>query len=212
MKPRRFVVLIAFLSLAPFFYLLDYLPDTENLDEELAQLGMVIVRDPVPLDTSGFIDHLGEKFSKQSLEGKWTFAYFGFTRCPDFCPATMSVLGRAEVLINANLDGEGALEYQGVLFTLDPDRDQPAYLGSYVTTFSQNFKGVWSNTDLERLTREMDVVFEKVSMEGGGYLFDHTSNVVVISPDAEYFGYIKRPHTPENIKNIYELLQTKLAS
>ncbi len=209
MKPFGYVILIALFSLGPLLFLFNFIPNLNNdgRNEKLEDLGVVIVETPKTIDFSGFVDHLRHPLEEYGLKGKWTFAYFGFTRCPDFCPTTLSVIAKAERLLIENMDSFDPDSFQGALFTIDPSRDLPEHLGPYVTTFSDRFIGVWSEKGVSALAAKLDIVFEQVLMEGGGYMFDHTSNVVIISPEAKYFGYIRRPHRPEKIEKIFTILQ-----
>ena len=211
MKPFGYVIFIAIFSLAPLLFLFKYLPnlDKNKTSEKLEGLGVVVVDKPSKIDFSGFIDHRRLPFEADRLEGKWTFAYFGFTRCPDFCPTTLSVLANAEKSLANNMDNFDPDSFQGALFTIDPSRDNPERLEPYVKTFSDRFVGVWSEKGLDALAVELDVVFEEVPMQSGGYMFDHTSNLVIISPDAQYFGYIRRPHSVEQIEEIFMTLQNE---
>ncbi len=211
MKPFGYVILIAVFSLGPLLFLAGYLSDqsSKKIDEELKGLGAVILEEPVLLDLQGFIDHEERPFGRDQFVGNWSFIYFGFTRCPDFCPLTLSILAKAE---SALLADEGAMEgmrFQGLLFTIDPARDKPENLGPYVKTFSERFSGVWSADGVDELARKVDVRFEQAKMDNGGYMFDHTSNVVIVGPRSRYIGYIKRPHSAEQIAQIFELLGKK---
>tara|TARA_B100001029_G_scaffold116688_1_gene96714 strand:- start:888 stop:1529 length:642 start_codon:yes stop_codon:yes gene_type:complete len=210
-KPFGYVILIAVFSLGPLLFLAGYLSDqsSKKIDEELKGLGAVILEEPVLLDLQGFIDHEERPFGRDQFVGNWSFIYFGFTRCPDFCPLTLSILAKAE---SALLADEGAMEgmrFQGLLFTIDPARDKPENLGPYVKTFSERFSGVWSADGVDELARKVDVRFEQAKMDNGGYMFDHTSNVVIVGPRSRYIGYIKRPHSAEQIAQIFELLGKK---
>ena len=101
------------------------------------------------------------------------------------------------------------MAFQGLLVTIDPARDKPENLGPYVKTFSERFSGVWSAEGVDRLARKVDVIFEQVEMDNGSYMFDHTSNIVIVGPRSRYIGYIKRPHSAEQIAQIFELLGKK---
>ena len=178
-----------------------YLPgqSDETIDEELKLLGAVMLEEPVSLDLDGSSITKERPFGRDQFLGNWSFIYFGFTRCPDFCPLTLSILAKAE---SALLADEGTIEatgFQGLLFTIDPARDKPENLGPYVTTFSDRFSGVWSADGVDSLARKVDVIFEQAEMDNGSYMFDHTSNVVIVGPRARYIGYIKRPHSAEQI-------------
>ena len=65
------------------------------LEQPAAQVDTLsATRFPVarPLQPFELIDHNGQRFDNQSLQGHWTFLFFGYTHCPDVCPTTLSVL------------------------------------------------------------------------------------------------------------------------
>lgn len=211
MKPFGYVILIAVFSLGPLLFLAEYLSDqsSKKIDEELKALGAVLLEEPVFLNLEGFIDHEERPFGRDQFLGNWSFIYFGFTRCPDFCPLTLSTLAKAESALLADEATIEATGFQGLLFTIDPARDKPENLGPYVKTFSERFSGVWSADGVDQLARSLDVIFEKVQMGSGGYLFDHTSNLIIVGPQSRYIGYIKRPHNEDQITQIFRLLERK---
>ena len=78
-------------------------------------------------------DQNGEDFSFRTLEGKVTLVFFGYTNCPDICPATLSDLQ----LVKQRL-GDRADKLAIVFITVDPERDSPErlkrFVGLYDTT------------------------------------------------------------------------------
>lgn len=70
--------------------------------------------------------------------GKRRLIFFGYTKCPDVCPATLGVLARAWDTLNA--EQQAKLEVQ--LISVDPDFDRPAVLRRYLDAFSSAFRGL----------------------------------------------------------------------
>ena len=64
---------------------------SDEKKEQLRANGAIVLDTPIFSDFE-LIDHLGQDFSKERFLGKWSMVFFGFTRCPDFCPTTLSVL------------------------------------------------------------------------------------------------------------------------
>ena len=60
--------------------------------EQLRANGAIVLDTPRIFSDFELIDHLGQDFSKERFLGKWSMVFFGFTRCPDFCPTTLSCL------------------------------------------------------------------------------------------------------------------------
>ena len=79
----------------------------------------------------------GKQRSLADFKGKVTVVFFGYTQCPDVCPTTMAELAQIKKSLGA--DGE---RLQGVFVTVDPERDTPPLLKSYVTAFDPGFVAV----------------------------------------------------------------------
>ena len=81
---------------------------------------------PRPLPPLEFVDQDNRPFGTDRLRGGWTFLFFGFTHCPDVCPATLSALAQTNKLL---ADLPGALRPQVVMISVDPERDTPEQPG-----------------------------------------------------------------------------------
>ena len=87
-------------------------------------------------------DQHGDQFDFDSLKDKWTFAFFGYTNCPDICPITMSVISQVETELKQSTDPLISDKFQGMFVTVDPIRDDVATLKEFLANFSPNFIGV----------------------------------------------------------------------
>lgn len=144
-------------------------------------------------------DHGRRAFDLDSLKGKWTFLFFGYTHCPDVCPMTLSVLAEVERhLSNAN---QSAGNTQIVFVSLDPQRDTRERLQQYVQYFSSDFLGVTGDEErLTALTRQLGIVHTKSAPgPGGDYLVDHTASVLLTDPGARLVAVFGLPHNAESI-------------
>src|SRR5579862_3670086 len=76
------------------------------------------------------VDQNGKPFTDADLKGKWQLVFFGYTHCPDVCPTALNDLSLA-------LDKLGAKKSEvGIVFiSVDPERDTPDVLKSYVGAF-----------------------------------------------------------------------------
>lgn len=182
-------------------------------EDALRDLGVLILPTPRELPQFSLVTAGGEPFTVADLEGKWTFAFFGFTNCPDVCPTTMSVLAQAEQKLLKEVP-EAAESFQGVLISVDPERDTPDKLGAYVHAFSPDFVGVTGDVQqIARLAAGVNVAFAKVplidangSVDASGYTMDHTANIVIINPRGHYHGFIKYPQQADTIVEAYRSL------
>jgi protein SCO1/2 len=194
--------------LAMFVYSVTRTPQLS--EEELRQRGVFVL--PTPRDIAPFelTDHTGAAFDNESLQGKWSFVFFGFTHCPDVCPTSMAELGRVDRELQ-QADPELGQGFQGVLVTVDPERDTADKLGQYATAFSPRFLGVRGSRDATaKLAEQLNVAFAKVPDDAGGYTMDHTGYIVIINPYGHYHGFIKLPHKAETIRLTYQTLAAEI--
>ena len=158
----------------------------------------------------------GAAFGLDDLKGRWTFAFFGFTSCPDICPTSMATLGQADRLLREQGLGQGGDQapFQGVLVSVDPERDNLELLGRYVRAFSPGFVGVTgAHGQLAEFAGQLSATFMKVPEfdEDGNpkpdeYQVDHTANIVIINPYGHYHGFIKYPQQAATIAAAYQAL------
>lgn len=137
----------------------------------------LLIQSPPPLTNIKLTAHTGEPVGLTDMRGKLVVLYFGYTFCPDVCPATM-----VELKNMMKEMGREADEVQVVMVSVDPERDSPAQLGDYVTQFHPSFIGA-TGTEEELLaaTTQLGIFFEKhEGTPATGYLIDHTATVNVL--------------------------------
>lgn len=126
----------------------------------------------------------GQRVSLDDFRGKLVVLYFGYTFCPDVCPATLvEIAGAMDIL------GEDAKKVQAIMVSVDPERDTPEQLAEYVAHFDPNFLGVTGTPEeIAELATLYGVYYEKhEGSAASGYLIDHTATVMVINQE----GYLK---------------------
>ena len=122
----------------------------------------------------------GRKVSLTDFEGDLVLLYFGYTFCPDVCPATLAELrGALDIL------GKDAQDVQVIMISVDPERDTPEMLAEYVAHFHPSFIGVTGTPEeIAQVAALYGIFYE--AHEGTaatGYLVDHTATVLVIDRD-----------------------------
>lgn len=128
------------------------------------------------------VDSNGQPFPSSRLAGKPYAIFFGFTHCPDVCPAT---LGRL-VSLRDRL-GEGADAFNIVFVTVDPERDGPAEVGKYAELFDSPIIGLTgSPAQIEQVKKAYGIHSEKVPTESGDYTVDHTASVLLFDRKGEF--------------------------
>lgn len=121
-------------------------------------------------------DMNGQPRTLGDFKGKVTVVFFGYTQCPDVCPTTMSELAQVKKALGP--DGD---KLQGVFVTIDPERDTPEILKSYMASFDPSFialRGTLAQT--EAAAKEFKVFYAKVPGKvEGSYTMDHTAGAYV---------------------------------
>ena len=159
-------------------------------------------------------DQHGKPFTRNNLVGKWSFAFFGYTHCPDVCPTSLSMLAQVMKKLerNDNLDTKP----QVVFVSVDPERDTPELLAQYLPYFNPDFVGVTGDPQqLLLLTRQLGIMYGKVPGDNADdYLVDHSASIILFDPDGNFLALFGMPHDPDliaqefvAIKNYYEASQ-----
>jgi protein SCO1/2 len=151
---------------------------------------------PKPLPEFTLVGDGGEPFTRERLEGRWSFLFFGYASCPSICPITM---GSLRDLKHELESGSPPVEDAQVVFvSVDPERDDPETLHRYVRHYDPEFVGAAGEpAELERLTRALGVFHERTP--GGtetSYDFDHTASVLLVDPDASLHAVFSPPLEP----------------
>lgn len=176
--------------------------------EELRAFGFVGYPTPRDIPPFHLRDADGNRFDASRLRGKWSLLFFGYANCPDICPLTMSTLALAE----ERLAADETPTFQGVLVSVDPERDTPAALREYVAEFSAGFVGVTGEVAaIEAFAESLHAGFAKapVSDSALGYLMDHSSHLAVVDPQGRHRGYVGAPLDARKIASLVRALATQ---
>jgi len=168
---------------------------------------LAATRFPVARDISAFelVDQHDKPFTNTSLQGAWSFLFFGYTHCPDVCPTTLSVLNSV-----AQQLGDDASDVSFVFISVDPERDTPDHLSRFVSYFNSDFIGVTGKPEaIEGLTKQLGVLSMRVanSDDPGSYLVDHTAGVFLVDPDGKYHAVFMPPLTAEMIVSSFDKIR-----
>ncbi len=155
--------------------------------------------EPRPLPEFELVDMNGEPFTRASLENQWTFLFFGYTYCPDICPMTMALLASTFEEIRR---ADPSADPRAVFVSVDPERDTPEALKTYVPYFHQEFLGVTGPMEqLTPLTRSMGILHRKAEdpRDPDNYLVDHSASIILINPRGEFQAVLSAPHQVETL-------------
>jgi protein SCO1/2 len=148
------------------------------------------------------IDTHGRTFGAADLRGAWHMMFFGYTNCPDFCPATLSTLAALEKRLRA----QGvAVRPRVVFISVDAQRDTPAQLAKYVPYFDPDFVGLTAANQpaIEAVAAKLGVGVI-ITKTRDGYTVDHSGAIFVINPAGILTAILTGPFT-------VDILQTDFA-
>jgi protein SCO1/2 len=126
----------------------------------------------------------GKPVTDRDFRGRYMLIFFGFTHCPDICPAELQVIAQALEQL-----GDKAKTVVPIFITLDPERDTPQAMANYVKSFGPNFVGLTGSPEaIEAAAKAYRVVYSKVENKGsaGDYSVDHSALVYLMDPEGRY--------------------------
>ena len=135
----------------------------------------------------------GRRVADAEFRGMPMLVFFGYTHCPDVCPATMSDLS----LVMAKLDPKARL---GAIFiTVDPERDTPAALKDYMSSFDPRILALsGTRAELEPVWKAYRVYAKKIPGKDGDYAMDHTALVYLMDKQGNFAGSFNLSQSPDD--------------
>jgi protein SCO1 len=137
------------------------------------------------------VDQNGQPLSDQDVKGRPFLVFFGFTHCPDVCPTALFEV--SEVLRALGPDADRA---RALFITVDPERDTPAVMKDYLSSFDPHFSGLTGDpAAIAAVAKAYRVYYKKVPLEQGGYTMDHTAIVYLMDKSGHFVApfNLKRP-------------------
>jgi len=147
---------------------------------ETKKIGRAHVGGPFSLLT-----HTNKTFSENDLVGNWSFLYFGFTNCPDICPAE---LDKITAVVDA-LEKRHGENFQPIFISVDPVRDPPPQIARYLSDFHPKFIGLTGSYESTKaICKSYRVYFSTPpnTTAADDYLVDHSIFVYLIDPHGEF--------------------------
>jgi protein SCO1/2 len=128
------------------------------------------------------VDDNGAPVTEKMLAGKPYAMYFGYTYCPEVCPTTLFDLSRwiKELGPDAN-----KLDY--VFVTVDPERDTPKHLHTYLSSFDSHIRGFTGTaTQIAQIAKEYRINYKKIPTGDGTYSVDHSSIIYLMYANGQF--------------------------
>ena len=200
------IILICSLVIVGLFFALGGLevinPNTKNNKTfEPDNNALFLAKPRITLNEFAFEKAGKVAFTNESLKGKWTLFFAGYTFCPDVCPTTLADLDR----IYPSLTNDNNTTTQVVFVSVDPNRDKAEQLADYVHYFNKNFIGVTStHKQLWPFVTQLGLIYGIV--EAGDtddfYLVDHSASIVLIDPDGKLHATFKSVPNKQGINSV----------
>ena len=145
------------------------------------------------------IDSTGKNMPSSELKGKWTVLTFGFTNCPDICPAAMASF-KSEISL---LKKSAKENVQFVFISVDPNRDSPKSLQNYADFFSKDIKTFTATEqNLKSLTKALGAHYEiEGDLSSPNYNVGHAPYYYIINPKFEWVAFYNPPILKGAISN-----------
>lgn len=157
---------------------------------QLLDAGIVLLPQGRDVPQLTLTDQHGEPVQVDELTGKWTLLFFGYTFCPDICPATLAELRQ----LRGQLPEALREQLRPVLVSVDPARDTPEQLRQYLEFFGDGFIGLTGPLDdIQTLANGVGIPFIPADTSRENYTVDHSGNLVIIGPDGRQRGFIRAP-------------------
>ncbi len=157
--------------------------DTDGQKSRVVTSGQALIGGPFEL-----VGKEGKTVTDQTFRGRHMLVFFGFTRCPDICPAKLQVMAAALEELGTAADG-----VVPIFITLDPERDTPEAVTNYVANFGPNFVGLTGSKEaIDNVAKAYRVSYQKFQDEsmGDNYSVDHSALVYLMGPDGRYVTHI----------------------
>ena len=137
---------------------------------------------PIPAPDFSLADAHGQAFRLSAHRGEVVLLTFGYTNCPDVCPATLALTRQAV----GDLTGDGGVSVAFV--TVDPLRDTPQVLGQYLANFNPDFVGLTGDPlALAQVLENYGIAVDTgaSTIPGMAYDTDHSARVYLIDPSGQ---------------------------
>jgi protein SCO1/2 len=138
-------------------------------------------------------DQFGNKFDSQSLKGKLTLVYFGFTFCPDICPTSLEKI--VKVISTCKKYG---IDLTTLFITIDPARDTSSNLLSYLKFFDADIIGLTGDSNEVKIAANIFKVYyaKEKDTDPKNYMLNHSSFIYLIDKNgklAKLFSFEEKP-------------------
>ncbi|HVV61613.1 MAG TPA: SCO family protein [Pseudolabrys sp.] len=139
------------------------------------------------------IDQNGKPITDADMKGKPFLVFFGYTHCPDVCPTTLFEVSEVMRALGPDANRTAAL-----FITVDPERDTPAVMKDYLSSFDPHLRGVTGTpAAIGAAERGYRVFAKKVPEKNGEYSMDHSAVVYLMDKQGHFVAPFNLKRKPE---------------
>ncbi|MBA3537723.1 MAG: SCO family protein [Tatlockia sp.] len=200
------IVLIVFMALIAGLFVSQHLHSKKKVD--LSEFNGTLLQKSRGINQFALTGIDNQPFTNASLKGQWTMVFFGFTNCGFVCPTTMAELAKMYRILE---EKKVSPLPKVVMISIDPERDNPDKLNSYVKAFHSHFYGARGGEDVVReMTKEMGIAYTKIALSApsdkDSYDMQHSGAVILFNPKGELSAFFTTPHQAGLLAKDYSLL------
>jgi len=156
----------------------------------LLDAGIVLLPQSRSLPELSLTNQDGQTVAVDQLKDQWSLLFFGYTFCPDICPATLAQLRQ----LQGQLPPATLSKLRIIMVTVDPHRDTPEQLKKYLDYFDAGFIGLTAEqATIQKLANGVSIPFIPADTSKENYTVDHSGNLVLVGPDGKQRGFIRAP-------------------
>jgi protein SCO1/2 len=143
-------------------------------------------------------DMNGRLRSDSEFRGKLMIVYFGYTFCPDVCPADLMAITQALDALGKEADG-----IQPIFITIDPERDN-AVMAEYLRAFHPSFIGLTGTPEeIRRIANSYKAFYARIAApRTSEYSIDHSGVIYLVGRDGKYLGFMPPQTAPDRLTDI----------
>ncbi len=129
-------------------------------------------------------DDTGKRVTDKDYRGRYMLVFFGYTSCPDICPAGLQLISAALENIGSKAD-----RITPIFVSIDPERDTPEKLHAYVKNFNTRLVGLTGTpAEVAAAAKAYKAYYKKRPNEASpnDYAMDHSAIIYLMDPNGDY--------------------------
>jgi len=176
--------LTLFTCVLSFVFISKY-ENTAEVNAMPDSLADVALHNPKVVSWSNLIDHKYLPVTSDRIENHWTFVFFGYTNCPDICPATLSQLSIFNKRLKRNPELNDKVQFFFV--SVDPARDKVKNLAEFISYFDSSFTAITGSESAIKLIEEQFDTYHQFEKESapGEYAVTHSAYIYLLNPSGQ---------------------------